>query len=144
DTEDAGVVFKIPVEETVFPNFNIGVTWSQGPLTAFIPEYVVSFELFNLYSNDDIRKEAYTMPASNNASGMQFNAIKKLFGRPGQFNGNVDIKSLRAEEALLNKAEAQFELNQPAQALLTLDQLRAQRYTTFVGGETGNALRDAI
>lgn len=144
DTEDAGVVFKIPVEETIFPNFNIGVTWSQGNITTLIPEYVVSFDFFNLFSDDDIRKEAYTMSASNNASGMQFNAIKKLFGRPGQFNGNVDIKSLRAEEALLNKAEAQFELGQTAQALTTLNQLRDQRYTSYVGGETGNALRDAI
>jgi starch-binding outer membrane protein, SusD/RagB family len=143
DTSQAGLVFYIPNEATVL-NLNIGVTWSQGGLTNLIPEYVVSFEFYNKFSDDDIRKSAYTFPAANNASGMQFNAIKKLFGRPGQTNGLVDFKILRAEEALLNKAEAQFELNQPAQALATLDQLRAQRYTTFVGGETGNDLRDAI
>lgn len=146
DTEDAGVVFKIPVEETIFPNFNIGVTWSQGNVTTLIPEYVVAFDFYNLFSDDDIRKEAYTMQGSNtsNQTTLQFNAIKKLFGRPGEFNGKVDIKSLRAEEALLNKAEAQFELGQTAQALTTLNQLRDQRYTSYTGGETGNALRDAI
>lgn len=143
DTSQDGLVFYIPNEATVL-NLNIGVTWSQGGLTNLIPEYVVSFDFYNLFSDDDIRKEAYTFPAANNASGMQFNAIKKLFGRPGQNNGLVDFKVLRAEEALLNKAEAQFELNQPAQALATLNQLRDQRYTSYVGGETGNAVRDAI
>lgn len=143
DTSQAGLVFYIPNEATVL-NLNIGVTWSQGGLTNLIPEYVVSFDFYNLFSDDDIRKEAYTFPAANNASGMQFNAIKKLYGRPGQNNGLVDFKVLRAEEALLNKAEAQFELNQPAQALATLNQLRDQRYTSYVGGETGNAVRDAI
>lgn len=143
DTSQDGLVFYIPNEATVL-NLNIGVTWSQGGLTSLIPEYVVSYELFNLYSEDDIRKDAYTMSAANNASGMQFNAIKKLYGRPGQSNGLVDFKILRAEEALLNKAEAQFELGQTAQALTTLNQLRDQRYTTYTGGETGNALRDAI
>ena len=125
-------------------NLNIGVTWSQGGLTSLIPEYVVSFEFYNKFNDEDIRKEAYTMPAANNASGLQFNAIKKLFGRPGQTNGLVDFKILRAEEALLNKAEAQFELGQTGQALSTLDQLRNERYSSFVGGEAGNALRDAI
>ncbi len=143
DTSQAGLVFYIPNEATVL-NLNIGVTWSQGGLTNLIPEYVVSFDFYNQFEDDDIRKEAYTMPAANNASGMQFNAIKKLYGRPGQNNGLVDFKILRAEEALLNKAEAQFELNQPAQALTTLNQLRDQRYTSYVGGETGNSLRDAI
>lgn len=143
DTSQAGLVFYIPNEATVI-NLNIGVTWSQGGLTSLIPEYVVSYEFFTKFSDDDIRKEAYTMPAANNASGMQFNAIKKLFGRPGQSNGLVDFKILRAEEALLNKAEAQYELGQTAQALTTLNQLRDQRYTSYVGGETGTALRDAI
>lgn len=143
DTSQDGLVFYIPNEATVL-NLNIGVTWSQGGLTNLIPEYVVSFELFNSFADDDIRKEAYTMPAANNASGMQFNAIKKLYGRPGQSNGLVDFKILRAEEALLNKAEAQFELGQTAQALVTLNQLRDQRYDNYAGGESGNALRDAI
>tara|TARA_R110002072_G_scaffold135791_1_gene277444 strand:- start:3923 stop:5356 length:1434 start_codon:yes stop_codon:yes gene_type:complete len=143
DSSQDGLAFYIPNEATVL-NLNIGVTWSQGGLTSLIPEYVVSFEFYNKFNDEDIRKEAYTMPAANNASGLQFNAIKKLFGRPGQTNGLVDFKILRAEEALLNKAEAQFELGQTGQALSTLDQLRNERYSSFVGGEAGNALRDAI
>lgn len=143
DTSQAGLVFYIPNDATIL-NLNIGVTWSQGGLTNLIPEYVASLDFYNLFSDDDIRKQAYTFPAANNASGMQFNAIKKLFGRPGQNNGLVDFKILRAEEALLNKAEAQFELEQTNQALTTLDLLRDERYTSYTGGETGNALKDAI
>lgn len=143
DTNQDGLVFYIPNEATVL-NLNIGVTWSQGNLTTLIPEYAVSFEFFQKFQEEDIRKEAYIFLGANNANGLQWNAIKKLFGRPGQSNGLVDIKILRAEEALLNKAEAQFELGQTAQALATLNVLRNQRYTTFAGGETGNALRDAI
>lgn len=142
DTETSGLVFSIPNEATVL-NLNIGVTWSQGALTNLIPEYVVSYGLYNLFLDEDIRKEAYTMEAANVASGLEFNAIKKLYGRPGQSNGLVDFKILRAEEALLNKAEAQFYTN-PAQALVTLNQLRDERYTSYTGGESGNALLDAI
>ncbi len=142
DTNQDGLVFYIPNDPTVL-NLNIGVTWSQGNVTTLIPEYAVSFEFFQKFQEEDIRKDAYIFLGSN-TGGLQWNAIKKLFGRPGQSNGLVDFKILRAEEALLNKAEAQFELGQTAQALATLDILRNQRYTTFTGGETGNALRDAI
>lgn len=143
DTTQDGLLFYIPNEATVL-NLNIGVTWSQGNVTTLIPEYVASYELFQLYSDEDIRKEAFILPATNNASNMEFNAIRKLFGRPGQFNGQVDIKILRAAEAILNKAEAQYELGQTGQALTTLNQLRDNRYTSYTGGETGTALRDAI
>ncbi|MBW8245305.1 RagB/SusD family nutrient uptake outer membrane protein, partial [Muricauda oceani] len=54
-----------------------------------------------------------------------------------------DIKVLRAAEVLLNKAEAQFEID-PAAALTTLNILRDARYTSYTGGETGQALEDAI
>lgn len=141
DTNKAGVLFYIP-NTTEGLNNNPGVTWSQGPANAIIPEYVASFELFNLFAADDIRKDAYILPASN--SGQQYNAIKKLFGRPGAFNGQVDYKIFRAAEAKLNLAEALFNLGNEAGARTALDDLRSKRYTVPPGGESGNALRDAI
>ncbi|NCO63272.1 MAG: RagB/SusD family nutrient uptake outer membrane protein [Flavobacteriaceae bacterium CG18_big_fil_WC_8_21_14_2_50_34_36] len=143
DTNQAGLTFYIPNDATVL-NLNIGVTWSQGGVNNLIPEYAVSFEFFNKFAADDIRKEAYTFAGQNTANALQWNAIKKLFGRPGQSNGLVDFKILRAEEALLNKAEAQYELGQTGPALITLNLLRAQRYLTPPSGETGVAIRDAI
>ena len=143
DTSRDGLAFYIPNELPIL-GFNIGVTWSQGGLTNLIPEYVVSYELYQLFSSDDIRKEAYTFQAANNADNLQFNAIKKLYGRPGQSNGQVDIKIFRAAEAYLNMAEAYYNLGQEGQARTALDAVRTKRYTTPPSGETGTALRDAI
>jgi starch-binding outer membrane protein, SusD/RagB family len=143
DTSRSGLVFYIPNEVGVIDN-SIGVTWSQGGLTSLIPEYVVSLEFYNQFAADDIRKDAYTVPASNNGAGISYNGIKKLFGRPGQFNGKVDYKIFRAAEAKLNKAEALFNLGMETQARIALDEVRTKRYLTPPSGETGDALRDAI
>lgn len=99
DTSRDGLIFYIQNEEPTL-GFSIGVPWSQGPKSNLRPEYVVSYDFYNLFEDDDIRKDAFTFQASG------YNAIKKLFGRPGQSDGKVDIKILRAAEAYLNKAEA--------------------------------------
>lgn len=143
DSNRSGLLFYIPNEAPILGN-SIGVAYSQGALTTFIPEYVVSFELYNKFAADDIRKDAYTMPAVNNGEGLAFNAIKKLFGRTGQFNGQVDYKIFRAAEAQLNRAEAMFNLGNEAGARAALDVVRTRRYLTPPSGETGSALRDAI
>jgi hypothetical protein len=143
DANKSGLLFYIPNELPIF-GISVGVVWSQGGLTNLIPEYVVSYGLYTKFAEDDIRKEAYTMQAANNADGLQFNAIKKLFGRTGQSNGQVDIKILRAAEAHLNKAEALYNLGQEGPARTALDVVRTKRYTTPPSGETGTALRDAI
>lgn len=137
DTARDGLLFYIPNETGVL-GINVGVTWSQGAGNAVKPEYVPSYELFNLYRNDDIRKEAYMAQMGG------YNVIKKLFGRPGQSNGQVDMKILRSEEAYLNKAEAYFHLGREAEALAALDALRTKRYDNPPTGETGAALLDAI
>tara|TARA_R110000787_G_scaffold81036_2_gene175903 strand:+ start:61836 stop:63263 length:1428 start_codon:yes stop_codon:yes gene_type:complete len=141
DTNQDGLVFYIPNADPILGN-SIGVTWSQGSMTALIPEYVASFQLNNLFIEDDIRKEAYTFAGSS--GGNQYNGIKKLFGRPGQTNGEVDYKILRAAEVYLNKAEAYFNLGNESAARTALDQVRVNRYITPSSGETGNALKDAI
>ncbi len=146
DTSKDGVLFNIPFSENPPLNFSIGVTWSQFGVTSLVPEYVVSYQLFTLYADDDIRKDAYTFQASNGSgsSRLEFNAIKKLFAKPGGAPGRVDIKLFRAAEAKLNIAEAQFNLGNEGAARTALDLVRTKRYTTPPSGETGTALRDAI
>jgi len=140
-TSNDGLIFSI---ENVNPilNNSIGVTWSQGIRTSLIAEYVASKELVDLYLEDDIRKEAYIFDAAN--GGNDLNGIRKLFGREGQNDGIVDYKIFRAAEASLNKAEAHFRLNQPAQALAALNEVRTRRYLNPPNGESGNALLGAI
>ena len=141
DTNQDGLVFYIPNVDPIL-GFSIGVTWSQGSMTSLIPEYVTSLELYNLFAEDDIRKEAYTFVGTS--GGSSYNGIKKLFGRPGQTNGQVDYKIFRAAEVNLNIAEAYYNLGNDIAARTALDGLRVNRYLTPPNGETGNALRDAI
>ncbi len=145
DTSRAGLIFYIPNEQPILGN-NIGVCWSQGGVTSLIPEYVASFELTNLYAEDDIRKEAYIFDGSVTSSGIttEFNGIKKLFSRPGGQPGVVDYKILRAAEAQLNKAEALYRLGNETAARDALNQVRSKRYLNAPNGETGAALLDAI
>ncbi|WP_245529068.1 RagB/SusD family nutrient uptake outer membrane protein [Aequorivita sublithincola] len=104
---------------------------------------MVSYPFFQLFADDDIRKDAYTLQARNGA--LQFNAIKKLFAREdGENPGRVDIKILRAAEAKMNIAEAEYNLGNEGPARIALDAIRTKRYTTPPSGETGDALRDAI
>ncbi len=141
DASRAGLLFYIPNESGTLGN-GIGVAWSQGSKNNLIPEYVVSFELYNFFAADDIRKDAYTFQGT--ANGNPVNGIKKLFGRAGKSDGVVDYKILRAAEAQLNKAEAYFNLGNEGAARTALDLVRTKRYTTPPSGETGTALRDAI
>jgi hypothetical protein len=144
DQNASGVLLRIPnLPGAGNLNRQIGVAWGQGGIGNNVPEYAVRFEFMSLFLNDDIRRSAYIQTITS-SGGVQRNGIKKLFGKAGQFNGVVDFKILRTEEALLNKAEAQKMLNLDGDALATLNILRAQRYTTFTGGETGTNLMNAI
>ena len=142
DESQSGLLFYIPINPPELAN-TVGVMWSQGGLTTITPEYVVSYELFQKFSEDDIRKEAYTALATKD--GLAYNIIYKYFGRnDGSAQGQVDIKILRAAESRLNKAEALYNLGQETAARTALDEVRTKRYTTPPSGETGTALRDAI
>lgn len=146
DTNKNGVIFYISNEVGILGNA-IGVTWSQGGVNSLIPEYVASFQLNDLYDiGNDIRRDAYIFDGSvvNSGQTLNFNGIKKLFARPGGQPGIVDYKILRAEEAMLNKAEAYFRLGNESAARQALDQLRSKRYLTPPSGETGSALLSAI
>src|SRR5690606_10948278 len=114
DANKDGVIFWIDVDP---PGLDItpGVTWSQFGVNTLVPEFVASYNLTELYADDDIRKEAYIFDARNGTT--RFNGIKKLFSRtipplpePAPTPGRVDIKIFRAAEAQLNIAEAQYNL----------------------------------
>lgn len=141
DANQDGLLFYIPNEIGTL-GIGVGVAYSQGSLTNLTPEYVVDYDFYTKFSEEDIRKEAYTAPGKKGTN--EFNAIVKWFGRDGAFDGLVDLKILRAAEAYLNKAEAYYRLGNETEARNALDEVRSRRYTTFAGGETGQALLDAI
>ena len=139
DANANGVLFKLVLQDAdqVIP----GTVYSQGGANARKSEYVVSKELMDLYKDTDIRKTAYT--AYSKYAGKFYNHVIKYDGRPGGSAGVVDIKIVRMEEVLLNKAEAEYRLN--GGGLATLDMLRSKRYSDYVPGtESGQALLDAI
>jgi len=144
DSNNDGILFKIDQDQTL-DGISIGVEWSQSIGNLIVPEYVMEFDLFNLYVTDDIRKDAYILSADD-ANGNSYNAIKKMYGEPGQTNGNVDAKVIRVAEVYLNKAEAYYRMgSNETNALNALNALRANRYANYVPGtETGAALLDAI
>lgn len=143
DSNNDGVIFKIDQDRNL-DRVSIGVEWSQSSGGEVIPEYVFSYEFFNLFQSNDVRKNAYSFTGVD-SNGDVYNAIRKMLGEAGQNNGIVDAKLLRAAEVYLNKAEAHARLNQDAQALAALDVVRANRYLGFASGnETGTALLNAI
>lgn len=144
DSNSAGIVVELAVNTSSESDFeNVGVLYSQSDSANNILEFAIDYGFFNGISDDDARKDVIQFVGVND--GVEYNAIRKFLGEEGQVNGLVDIKVMRASEVLLNKAEAQFELNLEADALSSLNELRALRYDPFVpGNETGEDLEDAI
>ena len=144
DSSEDGVIFKIDADR-ILDNTGIGIEWSQSVNNTVVPEYVMSYELFNLYASSDVRKSAYTALQAD-SDGNEYNSIIKMFGEVGQNNGSVDPKVIRAAEVYLNKAEAYaMQPGNDANALAALDMVRSNRYASFISGnETGAALLNAI
>ncbi len=144
DLNEAGVLFKIDQDQSL-DDIGIGIEWSQSNSGKIVPEYVMAFDMYNLYSADDVRRDAYTF-LGEDSDGNFYNAIKKMFGEAGQNNGKVDAKIIRVAEVYLNKAEAYAKMGgNDANALSALNALRSNRYSSYVAGtETGAALLEAI
>ena len=143
DSNNDGVIFKLD-QDRVLDNIGVGIDWSQSVGSTVRPEYVMAYDFYQKYSNNDVRKNAYTFIGAD-SDGNLYNAIKKMFGEAGQNNGAVDAKVIRTAEVYLNKAEAHAMLDQDGPALTALDVVRSNRYSGFVSGnETGTALMDAI
>jgi starch-binding outer membrane protein, SusD/RagB family len=144
DSSEDGVIMKIN-QDRILDGVGIGIEWSQSVNNTVRPEYVMDFDLFNMYTSDDVRKTSYAQ-LKQDSNGNIYNAITKMYGEAGQSNGVVDPKIIRAAEVYLNKAEAYAKMTgKDVEALAALDAVRSKRYTNFVsGGETGTALLDAI
>ncbi|QWX83074.1 RagB/SusD family nutrient uptake outer membrane protein [Cellulophaga sp. HaHaR_3_176] len=141
DSNEAGIVVKLAINTSVeSAGNNVGVLYSQTTETADVLEFAFDFDFFNGFDANDQRLAIISYIGEN--TGNQYNAISKFLGEAGEVNGRVDVKVMRAEEVLLNKAEAQYELGQDA--LSTLNELRDLRFVSYAGGETGQALEDAI
>lgn len=143
DTTNEGVIIEWSVDTGAEPNFsNVGVLYSQTTDAGTVSEYVIDYEFYNNLDPNDLRADVIQYDATYQENN--YNAVRKFLGEAGEVNGLVDIKVLRAAEVVLNKAEAQFELDQEGPALTTLNTLRDARYTSYTGGESGQALEDAI
>ena len=143
DANEAGIVVKLAINTSSESNGNnVGVLYSQSNDESTVSEYVFDFDFFNSIEDTDLRRDVISFVGVNQDN--EYNAIAKFLGEEGQVNGRVDVKVIRAAEVILNKAEAQFELGLEGDALATLDELRVLRYSSFDGGETGQALEEAI
>jgi len=146
DEYDDNILLKILVTDA--DDWRPGVPFSQENADKEIrSEYVCSYELYQLFSSNDIRLEASVVTSEYN--GVLYNHVKKHLGRKSGDKNVIDGKYLRIEEVYLNKAEAIYRsggsAGTEAEALAALDAVRDERYSPAVaGGETGAALLDAI
>ena len=141
DDTEADVLFKVKILDG--DNTPIGVGYEQASPAGVKPEYSVDFTLFNLYTATDVRTTAYIGQTTFNS--INYNYVKKYFGRTTGNANVVDAKVIRMGEVYLNRAEAYYNLNLPLKALADLNTLRSNRYTNFVAGiETGMPLYNAI
>ncbi|RLZ08305.1 RagB/SusD family nutrient uptake outer membrane protein [Faecalibacter macacae] len=143
-----GVLFEIPFVLTNDPA--IGVSYSQGISDANINmEYSVDkrfYELFNQETEPERIAANFKLFNPANANGRQTIAVNKyILGNPAtNIPGVNNGRYLRVEETILDLAEAQYLSGNQAAALVTLNKLRDNRYTTYQGGEIGTAIIDAI
>lgn len=143
DATNAGVIIEFGVNTSSESSFsNVGVLYSQSNDDGTISEYVIDCGFLGMIDINDERLQILTFLAEN--AGNEYNAVKKFLGEEGEVNGLLDIKVLRAAEVVLNKAEAQYRIGLESEALETLNMLRDKRYTSYVGGETGADILEAI
>lgn len=142
DPSSSEVLFRISFQDA--DGIAIGVGYEQASSTTGVkPEYCPDFAFFNMYTNNDVRKTAYI--GQTTYAGINFNYIKKYFGRAVGDANVVDYKVIRLGEVYITRAEAEYNLGQTAPALADLNTLRAGRYTGFTAGsESGTNLYNAI
>ncbi|UJF30642.1 RagB/SusD family nutrient uptake outer membrane protein [Kaistella sp. 97-N-M2] len=141
DTSSDGVLFK--VLNSSLENIKTGSAYNQTVGGQIKSEYVVDYDFFTKFANNDIRKSSYIN--TSEFSGNIYNNVIKYKQATGKPVEAVDVKVIRSAEVLLNVAEAMYKKSNEAGALLLLNKLRAQRYSDFVDGtEAGVALLNAI
>jgi len=131
-----GVLFELPF---IVSDPLLDTNYSQGMGASMIAEWSVDKAFFDLY---DQVTEPERIAAYFQINNNWIVCNKYINGalQTGLNNGRY----LRVEEVILNLAEAYYLEAMETEALTTLDILRDARYTTYAGGEAGNALFDAI
>lgn len=142
DETSTGVFFKI--RNTTVDNINTpGVNYYQKVSGEIKSEYVVEYNFFQQFADNDVRKSTYILTSPFN--GVQYNNVVKWAGRPSQPAGVLDGKVIRHAEVLLNRAEAYYRTGKIAEALADLQLLKRNRYTGYVNEVlAGQALLDEI
>ncbi len=142
DQTEQEVLFKL--KNTLLDNRNdLGVNYSQTVAAGIRSEYVVEYNFFQLFQDNDVRKSTYiqTSPYNN----IVYNHVIKYAGRPGQPAGVLDGKVIRVAEVLLNRAESYFRTGNESAALADLILLKSNRYTGYVQENiSGQALLEEI
>ncbi len=139
DETNNGVLFK--VSNTALDNVNTpGVNYFQIVGGLIRSEYVVNYNLRQLYTPTDVRTNTYIQTSLYN--GVNQNHVIKYRGRPGLTLGVLDFKALRTAEVILNRAEAYQRSGNDVLALADLNLLKSNRYSPFTNivGLTGSAL----
>lgn len=142
-----GVLFKILNDNSddidTGSGYQTGARPDGGEITS---EYVVPKSLYDLFTDDDIRKTSYMRQGDYNDEGVRNHVIKWAFNTGGDTLPNhVEIKYLRTAEVYLNVAEAAYKMGNPVLANQLLNTLKQNRYVGYVDVTlAGNALWDEI
>ncbi|WKS95116.1 RagB/SusD family nutrient uptake outer membrane protein [Riemerella columbina] len=144
-TEDDATGVLLKFSNSLLDNIGVGTVFQQDfGKKGIKAEYAVEKDLYDMYSNDDVRKSTYikTTVYNNNS----YNVVVK-YQNAGQNRPDnvVDVKYLRTAEVYLNVAEAAYRKGDAQLALEMLNALRTNRYQNYtIGNESGNDLLDAI
>lgn len=141
-----GVLFKVLNSTT--EAVTTGVVYQQGATATggnIRAEYVVPKSLFNLYADNDIRKNAY-IRQSTYQGALRNNVIKWAVNTGDATPLNVvEVKYLRTAEVYLNVAEAAFKTGNETLANTLLNTLKTERYKDYSPVTlTGTALWNEI
>jgi hypothetical protein len=128
DETEAGVLFKVRFTEK--DNVSVGVQHQQFSSSGYRSEFVPEFTLWQQYTNNDVRKNAYF--ETSNYLGAPYNHIIKYAKRPTGRLNVVDVKVIRVAEVLISRAEARYNLGNFTGALADLNTLMSNRYTGHV------------
>jgi starch-binding outer membrane protein, SusD/RagB family len=143
------VFASAPSELPAANNIYLGFMPATGRYT---PDFIPQQWVVDLYDANDYRREIYLEEKPLRVQGQDYDTgiylLTKYQGNPALFTGNntnYQHKPIvfRIAETYLNKAEAQFHVDQGA-ALTTLNEIRVARGLDALSGLSGDALLDAI
>ena len=138
-----------PSELPAANNIYLGFQPATGKFT---PDFIPQQWVVDLFEENDLRREIYLEEKPLRVQGTDYDSgiylLTKYQGNPQLFVGTHTNyqhkpKVFRIAETYLNKAEAQFHVDQGA-ALTTLNELRVARGLNALSGVSGDALFEAI